>query len=263
MKLPYKWIKEYVNIDESPKAFAHKMTMTGSKVEGYESLGKEITGVVMGRVEKIDQHPNAERLVICQINIGKEENIQICTAATNLKVGDYIPVATHGSHLVGGINIKKTKMRGEESNGMLCSIAELGLTLNDYPNAIEDGILVFDEPTNLGEDARIYTGLNETIFDFEITPNRPDCLSAIGLAKEAAASYGLEFKGHTRLYHGKNRRSRSVPPLYRRSHQRCKDRALSHVAQTETERLRRETDKQHRRHNQLCHAGVRSADARL
>ena len=197
MKLPYKWIKEYVDIDESPKAFAHKMTMTGSKVEGYESLGEEITGVVMGRVEKIDQHPNAERLVICQINIGKEENIQICTAATNLKVGDYIPVATHGSHLVGGINIKKTKMRGEESNGMLCSIAELGLTLNDYPNAIEDGILVFDEPTNLGEDARIYTGLNETIFDFEITPNRPDCLSAIGLAKEAAASYGLEFKGHT------------------------------------------------------------------
>ena len=197
MKLPYKWIKEYVDIDESPKAFAHKMTMTGSKVEGYESLGEEITGVVMGRVEKIDQHPNAERLVICQINIGKEENIQICTAATNLKVGDYIPVATHGSHLVGGINIKKTKMRGEESNGMLCSIAELGLTLNDYPNAIEDGILVFDEPTNLGEDVRIYTGLNETIFDFEITPNRPDCLSAIGLAKEAAASYGLEFKGHT------------------------------------------------------------------
>lgn len=194
MKLPYSWIKEYTGVDASPKDYAHKMTMSGSKVEGYECLGDVISGVVMGRVEKIEQHPDADRLVVCQVNVGKEENITICTAATNLKTGDYVPVAMHGSKLPGGISIKKTKMRGIESNGMFCSIAELGVTLNDFPNAVEDGILVFDEPTNLGEDAKIYTGLDEIIFDFEITPNRPDCLCAIGLAKETAATFNLPFK---------------------------------------------------------------------
>jgi len=196
MKLPYKWIKEYVDVNVDPKTYAHKMTMSGSKVEGYECLGDVFSNVVMGRVEEIKQHPAADRLVVCQVNVGKEENIQICTAATNLKTGDYIPVAMHGAKLPGGISIKKTKMRGEESNGMFCSIAELGVTLNDFPNAIEDGILVFDEPTNLGEDVKPYMGLDEIIFEFEITPNRPDCLSAIGLAKETAATFGLPFKGH-------------------------------------------------------------------
>ena len=196
MKLPYKWIKEYVDVNADPKTYAHKMTMSGSKVEGYECLGDIFSNVVMGRVEEIKQHPAADRLVVCQVNIGKEENIQICTAATNLKVGDYVPAALHGAKLPGGISIKKTKMRGEESNGMFCSVAELGVTLNDFPNAIEDGILVFDEPTNLGEDVKPYMGLDEIIFEFEITPNRPDCLSAIGLAKETAATFGLPFKGH-------------------------------------------------------------------
>ena len=161
MKLPYKWIKEYADISADAKTYAHKMTMSGSKIEGYECFGDSMSGVVMGRVESIVQHPNADKLVVCQINIGKEENIQICTGATNLKTGDYIPVATHGSKLPCGINIKKTKMRGEESNGMLCSIGELNLTMGDFPNACEDGILVFDEPQTLGEDAKGYLGLEE------------------------------------------------------------------------------------------------------
>ena len=103
MKLPYKWIKEYVDVNVDPKTYAHKMTMSGSKVEGYECLGDVFSNVVMGRVEEIKQHPAADRLVVCQVNVGKEENIQICTAATNLKTGDYIPVAMHGAKLPGGI----------------------------------------------------------------------------------------------------------------------------------------------------------------
>ena len=196
MKLPYKWIQEYVDIYVEPKLYAHAMTMSGSKVEGYCSLGEEIEGVVLGQIVAIDQHPNADKLVVCTVNVGAAENIVICTGATNLKTGDYIPVAMHGSKLPGGITIKKTKMRGVESNGMLCSIGELGLTLNDFPDAEEDGILTLDPPCELGTDAREYLGLNDTIFEFEITPNRPDCLSAIGIAKETAATFGLPLNVH-------------------------------------------------------------------
>lgn len=196
MKLPYKWIQDYVDIYVEHRLYAHAMTMSGSKVEGYGSLGAEIEGVVLGQIDAIDQHPNADKLVVCTVNVGGPEPIIICTGATNLKTGDYIPVAMHGSKLPGGITIKKTKMRGVESNGMLCSIGELGLTLNDFPNAEEDGILTLDGPVELGADAKEHLGLSDTIFEFEITPNRPDCLSAIGIAKETAATFGLPFKAH-------------------------------------------------------------------
>ena len=192
MNMPFKWLNDYVKIDKDPKEYASRMTMTGSKVEGWEDMGAEIENVVCGRILSIDKHPDADKLVVCQIDIGKDQPVQIVTGATNLKVGDLVPAALHPSKLPGGVVIKKTKMRGIESNGMLCSIAELGLTLHDCPYAIENGILVLPEEYGKpGDDIRKVLGFDETVFEFEITPNRPDCLSMIGLARETAASFEL------------------------------------------------------------------------
>ncbi len=196
MDLSIKWLKEFVDIDYQPRSFAEALTMSGSKVEGYTTEGAEISGVVIGKINSIDKHPNAEKLVICQVDIG-DKVLQIVTGATNLKVGDIVPVATDGSTLPGGIKIKKGKLRGEESFGMLCSLGELGLTLGDFPYAIEDGIFVIEEKCELGQDAKEVLGINDDIVEFEITSNRPDCLSVRGLAREVASTYDLPFKDHT------------------------------------------------------------------
>lgn len=183
MIMPYKWLNDYVKISASPKEYSDRMTMTGSKVEGWEEVGKEIENVVCGRVISIVKHPDADKLVICSIDVGKDEPVQIVTGATNLKEGDLVPAALHPAKLPGGVVIKKTKMRGVDSNGMLCSIAELGLTLHDCPYAIENGILVLPEEYGKpGDDIRTVLGLNDVVFEFEITPNRPDCLSMIGFS---------------------------------------------------------------------------------
>ncbi len=196
MDLSIKWLKEFVDIDYKARDFAEALTMSGSKVEGYTTEGAEISGVVIGKINSIDKHPNAEKLVICQVDIG-DKVLQIVTGATNLKVGDIVPVATDGSTLPGGIKIKKGKLRGEESFGMLCSLGELGLTLGDFPYAIEDGIFVIEEECELGQDAKEVLGINDDIVEFEITSNRPDCLSVRGLAREVASTYNLPFKDHT------------------------------------------------------------------
>ena len=196
MDLSIRWLKEFVDIDYNAKDFAERLTMTGSKVEGYTKESSEISGVVIGKVNSIEKHPDADKLVIIQIDIG-DKVIQIVTGAQNLKVGDIVPVATDGSTLPNGIKIKKGKLRGVESNGMLCSIAELGLTLGDFPYAIEDGIFVIEEPCNLGDDAIKALGIDDDIVEFEITSNRPDCLSVIGLAREVANTYNLPLKLHT------------------------------------------------------------------
>ena len=192
MNMPFKWLNDYVKIDVSPKEYSSRMTMTGSKVEGWEELGAEIENVVCGRVLSIEKHPDADKLVICMIDVGAEKPVQIVTGATNLKVGDLVPAALHPAKLPGGIEIKKTVMRGVESNGMLCSIAELDLTLHECPYAIENGILVMPEGYGKpGDDIRKVLGLDDVVVEFEITPNRPDCLSMIGLARETAASFEL------------------------------------------------------------------------
>ncbi len=192
MNMPFKWLNDYVKIDVSPKEYSSRMTMTGSKVEGWEELGAEIENVVCGRVLSIEKHPDADKLVICMIDVGAEKPVQIVTGATNLKVGDLVPAALHLAKLPGGIEIKKTVMRGVESNGMLCSIAELDLTLHECPYAIENGILVMPEGYGKpGDDIRKVLGLDDVVVEFEITPNRPDCLSMIGLARETAASFEL------------------------------------------------------------------------
>ncbi len=198
MNLSMKWLKDFIDIDVSPKEFADKMTMSGSKVEKYEIEGEKISRVVVGKVLSIEKHPNADKLVVCMIDVGEKEPIQIVTGAKNLKVNNIIPVALDGSTLADGTKIKKGKLRGTLSCGMMCSLGELGLSINDFPYAVEDGIFVLQEENlELGKDIREVIGLNDTKFEFEITPNRPDCLSIIGLAREAAATFNKELKLHT------------------------------------------------------------------
>ncbi len=193
MKVSYSWIKEYTKIDAGIKEFCDAMTMSGSKVEGWQVLGDDIKNVVTGKVVEITQHPDADKLVVTKIDIGGSETIQVVTGAKNLNEGDCVPVALHGSSLPGGLKIKKGKLRGIVSEGMLCSIAELNVTVNDYPNTIEDGIMVLEGEVELGLDITKVLGLNEEIVEFEITSNRPDCFSVIGLAREAAATFKKDF----------------------------------------------------------------------
>lgn len=193
MKLPLKWMKDFTDINASPKEYADALTMSGSKVEGIETLGEEIDKVVVGRITAIEKHPDADRLLVTLVDVGRE-TVQIVTGATNIKVNDLIPVALDGSSLPGGKKIKRGKLRGVESCGMMCSISELNVTKEEYPNAVEDGIFILEEDLVPGTDIKDVLGLNETIIDFEITSNRPDCFSILGLARESAATFGVDFK---------------------------------------------------------------------
>ena len=197
MNLSLNWLKEFVDIQGiDPHEFSEAVTMTGSKVESFQVEGEDISKVVVGKVLSIDRHPDADKLVVCQINVGIE-TIQIVTGASNLTVGDLVPVALDGSTLPGGVKIKKGKLRGVESFGMMCSLAELNLTVNDFPYAIEDGIFVLQEDCKPGDDIKEILHLNDTVVEFEITPNRPDCLSVIGLAREAAVTFDKPLNLHT------------------------------------------------------------------
>ena len=199
MQLSMKWLADYTDVsDISIKDYCDKMTMTGSKVETYEVLAEDITKVVVGKILSVVPHGNSDHLVICQVDIGAAEPVQIVTGANNVFAGAVVPVATDGSTLPGGVKIKKGKLRGEVSCGMLCSIGELGLTTHDMPGAIEDGILILNDvglaDATIGQDIREALELADTSVEFEITSNRPDCLSVIGLARETAVSFGRELK---------------------------------------------------------------------
>lgn len=197
MKLSMKWLKDFVDIDVSPTEFAEKMTMSGSKVEKYTVEGENLNRIVVGKVLTIEPHPNADKLVVCKVNVGTEEPVQIVTGAKNLAVNDIVPVALDGSTLADGTKIKKSKLRGVESCGMMCSLGELGLSVNDFPHAVEDGIFVLDEQNySLGQDIREVIGLDDVTVEFEITPNRADCLSVIGLAREVAATFDKNLRLH-------------------------------------------------------------------
>lgn len=188
MNLSMKWLSDYVTINPTPREFAEALTMSGSKVEGYTVEGEEVSKVVVGKILSVEGHPNADKLVVCQVDVGNE-TIQIVTGADNVFPGAMVPVALSGSTLPGGVKIKKGKLRGVESNGMMCSLSELNLTVHDFPYAIEDGIFILQEDCAPGDDIRDAVGLNDTCVEFEITSNRPDCLSVIGLARETAATY--------------------------------------------------------------------------
>ena len=204
MKLNRKWInEEFVDLSSvSDKEFVEKMTIFGQKVETYEPMDKEIKNVVVGKVVSIVRHENSDHMWICQVDVGQDEPVQIVTGAQNVHQGDLVPAALHNSWLPGGIHITKGKLRGEKSNGMLCSLKELGLTLGDFPYAIEDGIWIIQEDCQPGDDINKVIGNDDTVVDFEITNNRPDCYSIIGLAREAAAAFGKPMRHHEPVVKG-------------------------------------------------------------
>ena len=207
MKLNRKWLhEEFVDLSNvSDREFVEKLTIFGQKVETYERMDAEIKNVVVGKVVSIVRHENSDHMWVCQVDVGQEEPVQIVTGAQNVKQGDLVPAALHNSYLPGGIHITKGKLRGEKSNGMLCSFAELGLTQNDLPGAFEDGIWILnDEDCKPGDDINLVIGNDDTIVDFEITNNRPDCYSIIGLARESAAAFGLPMKHHEPVVNGSN-----------------------------------------------------------
>lgn len=193
MNLPMSWIKDYVDIDCDVNTFCDEMTLSGSKVESIENKGKDITKVVVAKVLEIEKHPDADKLVVVKADIGQNEPIQIVTGATNLFIGAYVPAALDGATLAEGLKIKKSKLRGVESNGMFCSVEELGYTRSDYPEAPENGIYIFDKEYPLGSCVKEILQIDEDVVEFEITSNRPDCFSIVGLAREAAATFRKPF----------------------------------------------------------------------
>ena len=203
MNTALSWIKAYVpDLDVTDQEYTDAMTLSGTKVEGFARLDKNLEKIVVGQIKKIERHPDADKLIVCQVDIGGEM-IQIVTGAPNVKEGDKVPVVLDGGKVAGGhdggplpedgIQIKKGKLRGVESCGMMCSIEELGSDRNMYPDAPESGIYILPEDTEIGADAVEVLGLHDTVFEYEITSNRVDCYSVIGVAREAAATFGKEF----------------------------------------------------------------------
>lgn len=191
MKAPIKWLKDYVDINVNVKDYVDAMTLSGSKVEGVEDMGREINKVVTARIVSMEKHPDADKLKVCKVDIGSEV-LQIVTGAPNVKEGDIIPLALVGAKLPK-MEIKLSKLRGIESQGMMCSIDELNLTKDYLPDAPDNGVYIFNSECELGADVKEVLGLDRVV-EFEITSNRPDCLSVIGLARESAVTLGIPFK---------------------------------------------------------------------
>lgn len=202
MNTSLKWIKALVpGLDCGVQEYVDVMTLSGSKVEGYEQLDADLDKIVIGQVTKIEKHPDADKLVICQVNVGSE-TLQIVTGAPNVFEGAKVPVVLDGGRVAGGhdgtktpggIKIKKGKLRGVESSGMMCSIEELGSNREMFPDAPENGLYIFDEDAPVGENAVAYLGLDDSVVEYEITSNRVDCFSVLGIAREAAATFHKEF----------------------------------------------------------------------
>ena len=205
MNTPLSWIKAYVpGLDVTAQEYTDAMTLSGTKVEGFAAMDKNLEKIVVGQIEKIEKHPDADKLIICQVNVGEEENIQIVTGAPNVSEGDLVPVVRVGGRVAGGhdggplpengIAIKKGKLRGVESFGMMCSIEELGSSRDFYPEAPEEGIYIFKAGSvKPGDDAVEALGLHDVVFEYEITSNRVDCFGVLGIAREAAATFRKPF----------------------------------------------------------------------
>lgn len=203
MNTALSWIKAYVpGLTCTDQEYCDRMTLTGTKVEGFERMDKNLEKIVVGQIEKIEKHPDADKLIVCQVNIGSEV-IQIVTGAPNVKVGNKVPVVLDGGKVAGGhdggplpedgIAIKAGKLRGVPSNGMMCSIEELGSSKDMYPDAPDNGIYIFPDSVKVGDDAIEVLGLHDTVFEYEITSNRVDCYSILGIAREAAATFDKPF----------------------------------------------------------------------
>ena len=205
MDLSRKWLTEFVEVglnEINDHDFAEAMTMSGSKVEDTHYMGEGISNVVVGRIVEMVRHHDSDHMWTCQVDVGGKRLLQIVTGAQNQKVGDLVPVALDGATLPGGAEIHTTTFRGELSEGMMCSIKELGLTLHDFPYAIEDGLFILQEDCRPGDDIVPVIGRDDHVVEFEITPNRPDCLSVIGLAREASVTFQKPLKLHTPVVKG-------------------------------------------------------------
>ena len=204
MLVPIRWIKDYTDVNVGVHEFVDRMVLSGSNLETVEYFGQGISGVVIGRIEKIEKHPNADKLLVCRVNVGKEEPVQIVTGASNIFEGALVPVCLDGSHIPGplhgqpkteeGVTIRSGQLRGVDSFGMLCSCSELGFDDKVVPVASKDGIWILPDEFEPGQDLVEAMGLDDAVVDFEITPNRPDCLSMIGMAREASATFGTPLR---------------------------------------------------------------------
>ena len=203
MNISRKWLKEFVDITATDKEYDEIMTIAGQKVETTTRMDEDIKNVVVGKVLSMAKHENSDHMWVCMVDVAEGEPIQIVTGAQNVTEGDLVPVAKHNSYLPGGVHITKGKLRGVESNGMLCSFKELGLTVNDCPTAYEDGIWILnDEGVEIGEDMNKVIGNDDSIVEFEITNNRPDCYSLLGLARETAAAFNVPMHHHEPVVKG-------------------------------------------------------------
>ena len=203
MNISRKWLREFVDITATDKEYDSVMTLAGQKVETTERMDAEIKNVVVGKVLSMKKHENSDHMWVCMVDCGSGEPVQIVTGAQNVHEGDLVPVAQHNSYLPGGIHITKGKLRDVESCGMLCSYKELGLTEHDCPEAYADGIWILnDEGCEVGEDMNVVIGNDDSIVEFEITNNRPDCYSLIGLARETAAAFNVPMKHHEPVVKG-------------------------------------------------------------
>ncbi len=192
MNIPYRWLKDYVEINVTPKELGDKLTMVGQAVELIDYKNEELKSIVTGRIEKLEQHPDADKLVVCQVNTGSD-TVQIVTGAKNVKEGDVVPVVLVGGCVAGNHKISKGKLRGVESFGMMCSIEELGFSKKEYPEAAEDGIYIFDKNTELGQNVIDLLMLQDEILEVDLTSNRPDCYSILGIARETSACLDSKF----------------------------------------------------------------------
>ena len=203
MLVPVSWIKEYTDVNVDVQEFVDRMVISGSNLEVVEYWGEGIEGVVIGRIEKIEKHPNADKLSVCQINVGKPELVQIVTGASNIFEGAYVPVCLDGSHIPGplhgqpkleeGVTIHDGELRGVTSHGMLCSFTELGFPDKAAPLISKDGIWILEGEWTPGSDLVEALEMKEAVVDFEITPNRPDCLAMLGMARESSATFPSRY----------------------------------------------------------------------
>ena len=203
MNISRNWLKEFVDIQATDREYDEIMTIAGQKVETTTRMDAEIKNVVVGKVLSMARHENSDHMWVCMVDVGAEQPVQIVTGAQNVHEGDLVPVAQHNSWLPGGVHITKGKLRGVESCGMLCSFKELGLTQNDVPDAYEDGIWILNnEDCTVGEDINHVMGTDDSIVEFEITNNRPDCYSLLGLARETAAAFNVPMRHHDPVVKG-------------------------------------------------------------
>ena len=203
MNISRNWLKEFVDIEATDREYDEIMTIAGQKVETTTRMDAEIKNVVVGKVLSMARHENSDHMWVCMVDVGAEQPVQIVTGAQNVHEGDLVPVAQHNSWLPGGVHITKGKLRGVESCGMLCSFKELGLTQNDVPDAYEDGIWILNnEDCTVGEDINHVMGTDDSIVEFEITNNRPDCYSLLGLARETAAAFNVPMRHHEPVVKG-------------------------------------------------------------